>query len=127
MNLGRGTNNFAELATAKHLLHFALEKHCTHLQLFGDSNLVCNWLNRTSHCFAFTLRHILAEAHRFISSFDNFVCHHIYRERNIGADFLSKEVAHWQEEDWLIQEEIDGTFHQYYHRLFIDLHMPQGI
>jgi len=33
MRLGRGTNNYAELCTAKHLIHFALEKHCKHLQL----------------------------------------------------------------------------------------------
>lgn len=122
MNLGRGTNNFVELSTAKHLIHFALEKHCTHLQLFGDSKLVCNWLNRTSHCFAFTLRHILDEAHMLSTSFDKFVCQHIYREHNTGADYLSKNAVRRQEEDWLIQEEVDGTFHQYYHRPFIDLH-----
>eukprot|EP00253_Pinus_taeda_P028743 PITA_28743 len=42
VKLGRGTNNFAELSITKHLIHFALEKHCSHLQLFGDSKLVCN-------------------------------------------------------------------------------------
>jgi len=36
MGLGRGTNNFAELITAKYLIQFALEKHCRNLQIFGD-------------------------------------------------------------------------------------------
>lgn len=49
MGLGRGTNNFAELITSKYLIQFALEKHCSNsnLQLFGDSKVVCNWINKT--------------------------------------------------------------------------------
>ncbi|MCY6488339.1 reverse transcriptase-like protein, partial [Actinobacillus pleuropneumoniae] len=70
INLGRGTNNFAELCTAKHIIHFAIQKHCSHLQLFGDSKIVCNWLNDASHCYAFSLRHILDEAKRLITSFE---------------------------------------------------------
>jgi len=42
INLGRGTNNFAELCTAKHIIYFAIQKQCRHLQLFGDSKIVCN-------------------------------------------------------------------------------------
>jgi len=122
MHLGRGTNNVAELSMAKHLIHFALEKRCTKLQLFGDSKLVFNWLNRTSRCSTFSLRHILDEAHKLSATFDKFVCQHIYREHNSGADHLSKDAAQKQEEDWLIQEEVDETFHQYYHSLFVDLH-----
>lgn len=80
INLGRGTNNFAELCTTKHLIYFALEHDCTQLQLFGDSKIVCNWLNDASQCNAYTLRHILGEARRLIDTFDSFVCRHIYRE-----------------------------------------------
>jgi len=120
MHLGMGTNNFAELCTTKHIIHFALSHHCRHLQLFGDSNIVCNWLNNASHCNAYTLRHIIGEAHRMIDIFDSFVCHHIYREQNSEADQLSKEEMHLQDNVWLIQEEIDGTHHQYYHRPFIE-------
>lgn len=99
INLGRGTNNFAELCTAKHLIYFALEHHCRHLQLFGDSKIVCDWLNNTSYCNAYTLSHILGEAQRLISSFDSFVCRHIYREQNSEADQLSKVAAHLQDDD----------------------------
>eukprot|EP00253_Pinus_taeda_P020940 PITA_20940 len=126
INLGRGTNNFAELCTAKHIIHFAIQKHCSHLQLFGDSKIVCNWLNDASHCHAFSLRHILDEAKRLTASFESFVCQHIYREQNTIADQLSKEAAHRQGDNWLIQEEIDGTYYQHYHRPFDD-HMGDGL
>lgn len=121
IKLEKGTNNFAELCTAKHIIHFAHQKHCRHLQLFGDSQIVCNWLNYASHCHAYSLRHILDEAKRLTTSFDSFVCRHIYREQNTEADQLSKEAAHSQLDQWLIQEKIDGTFHQYYHEPFVDL------
>lgn len=116
-----GTNNFTELSTAKHLIHFAIQKHCRHLQLFGDSHIVCNWLNSASHCHTYSLRNILDEAIRLISSFESFDCHHIYRELNSDVDQLSKEAAHSHLDQWLIQEMIDGTYHQYYHRPYIYL------
>lgn len=126
INLGRGTNNFAELCTAKHIIHFVIHKHCRHLQLFGDSKIVCNWLNDASHCHAVSLRHILDEAKRLIAAFESFVCQHVYREQNTVADQLSKEAAHREGEDWLIQEEIDGSYYQHYHRPFDD-HMDEGL
>eukprot|EP00253_Pinus_taeda_P032224 PITA_32224 len=121
INLGRGTNNFAELCTAKHIIHYAIQKHCRHLQLFGDSKIVCSWLNNTSQCHTFSLSHILDEARRLITSFDSFSCTHIYREQNTTADHLSKEAALRQGDQWLIQEELDGQFFQHYHRPFDDL------
>lgn len=93
MGLGGGTNNFTDLITAKHLIQFALEKHCKNLQIFGDLKIVCNWINKTSNCYSHTLRPILDEAHRLISFFDNFSCCHIYRKHNSLADQLSKELA----------------------------------
>eukprot|EP00253_Pinus_taeda_P006554 PITA_06554 len=120
IKLGRGTNNFAELRTAKHIIHFAIQKQCSHLQLYGDSQIVCNWMNNTSHCHAFSLGHILEETKRLISTFESFKCSHIYREQNTEADQLSKEAVLNQSDDWLIQEVIDGTFYQHYHRPYHD-------
>jgi len=54
------------------------------------------------------------------TSFESFVCRHIYREQNTVADQLSKEAAHKHGNDWLIQEEIDGIYYQHYHRPFDD-------
>lgn len=124
MGLGRGTNNYAEFLTAKFLIQYALHKHCTHLQLFGDSRLIVNWINKKHICNAYTLKHILDEIHRLITSFDSFTCHHIYREWNIVADHLSKEAAIRNDATWLICEEKDGVVYQHYHRPFID---PESI
>eukprot|EP00253_Pinus_taeda_P034809 PITA_34809 len=120
INLGRGTNNYAELCAAKHIIHFAIQKQCRHLQLFGDSKIICNWLNNASHCHSYTLRHILDEAKRLTTFFESFVCRHIYREHNTVAYQLSKEAAHRVGEDWSIQEEVDGTYYQYYHRILMN-------
>ena len=43
--LGHGTNNYAELLGLKLLLKLALENNITNLQVFGDSQLVINWVN----------------------------------------------------------------------------------
>jgi len=121
MGFRRGTNNFAELLAAKFLILFALEKNCRDLQLFGDSKVVCDWLNRTSRCSAFTLRHILDEAPRLNSSFDSFACKHIFSERKTTADILSKEAGNRDLGIWMIREQRDGEHYQYYHRPFMDI------
>lgn len=120
MAFRRGTNNFTELSATYHIIRFALEKGCIALQLFGDSKIVCDWLNRVC-CRTFTLRHILDEALRLTSLFDHFSCNHIYREQNTEADRLSKEGAIREQDNWLIIEYIDGEHHQFYHRPFMEI------
>lgn len=121
MGLGRGKNNFSKLITTKYTIQYALEKQCRNLQLFGDSKIVCNWINKTADYNANSLRHIMDEIHRLINIFDTFVCHHIYKKRNTVVDLLSKETAHRPIGIWMIQEQRDGTFHQRYHRPYIDI------
>jgi len=120
MGLSGGTNNYTELLAVKYLIHFALNKQCSNPQLFGDSKIVCNWLNKKSHCNAYTLRHILDDVLRLITNFDSFICQHIYRERKSATDHLSKEATPRDDDTWMIQEERDGVIYQHYHRLFID-------
>eukprot|EP00253_Pinus_taeda_P006389 PITA_06389 len=48
MGLGRGTNNFAEIISLRHLLHFALGHNCLHIHIFGDSNIIIDWFNNTT-------------------------------------------------------------------------------
>ena len=50
MGLGSGTNNYAELMTLKLLLCFAIERNFKKLQVFGDSMVVINWINKTQRC-----------------------------------------------------------------------------
>jgi ribonuclease HI len=46
LELGQGTNNYAELLTLKLLLLFAKEKELLHLQIFGDSMISINWARK---------------------------------------------------------------------------------
>jgi len=121
MGLRGRTNNFAKLSAAYYMIRFPTEKNCHALQLFGDSMIVCDWLNKRSYCWSFSLRHILDEALRLISNFDFFSCNHIYREHNTEANSLSKEGANQEQGIWLIIEKIDGVSYQYYHRPFMDI------
>jgi len=72
MGLGRGTNNYAELAAANNLILFALSKNYLHLQLFEDSKIICNWINKKTQCNAYSLKHIFDETLRVITYFDVF-------------------------------------------------------
>ena len=62
MGLGVGNNNFAELISLRHLLHFALAHECRHLQIFGDSKIIINWFNNTFSCHVHSLRNIFDDA-----------------------------------------------------------------
>ena len=61
LGLVQGTNNFAELLTLKLLLTFARERNCTHTQIFGDSMLVINWINKVQICHNVFLNTVIAD------------------------------------------------------------------
>ena len=63
--LGHGTNNYAELLGLKLLLKLALENNITNLQVFGDSQLVINWVNRLYRMHNMILSPLLSEVIRF--------------------------------------------------------------
>lgn len=116
LGFGGVTNNFAELITLCHLLHFSLGHDC----IFGDSKIIINWFNNVSACHAHTLRHILGVVILLKSQFNRISCHHIYREYNQSVDRLSKEASLLPKGQWLIQEQNGAEQYQYYHRSYID-------
>eukprot|EP00253_Pinus_taeda_P004952 PITA_04952 len=118
--LGRGSNNFAELITLRHLLHFALGHNIDCINIFGDSKIIVNWFNNTSNCHVHTLSIILHEILGFKAAFNIISCSHIYREHNEGADRLSKEAALMEQGVWEITEVNGQQEHKYYHRPYID-------
>jgi len=91
MGLGSSTNNFAELMSLK-LLLFTKEKNVTSLQVFGDSQVVVKWVQNQQQCQNILLLHILEEVQRLVVSFDVFEIHHVFKERNMIADQLSKDI-----------------------------------
>ena len=75
-----------ELNSLRHLLLFSLEQNCHRIQIFGDSQLVINWINVEYHCHLHMLMDLLEDSLSLKSQFDFIVCSHIYRERNeVGA------------------------------------------
>ena len=53
--LGEGTNNFAELYALKLLISLSLKKQIKHIQIFGDSMLVINWISVNLEFIKFSL------------------------------------------------------------------------
>ena len=98
MGLGMGTNNYAELISLRHLLHFSLAHACNHIQIFGDSKIIINWFKNTSACHMHSLRNILDEIMILKAQFIYISCQRIYRERNMVADQLSKEATYIPED-----------------------------
>lgn len=121
MGLGVGTNNYAELITLCHLLHFTLGHQCTNINIFGDLKIIVNWFNGISGCHLHTLNNILNEVNIFKTEFNNISCSHIYKEHNRNVDKLSKEVVLMPRGEWVITEQQGTNEYQYYHRPYIDL------
>jgi ribonuclease HI len=117
--LGAGSNNFSEIMALKLLLLFVVEKGCKTLQVFGDSLLVINWVNRVQICHISRLVPILEEVMRIITAFDSISFSHIYREWNKLADRLSKEASQLDYGSWHISEQSTGGSFEY-HRPFQD-------
>ena len=99
---------------------FAREKNCTHLQMFGDSIIVINWINKVQFCHSVFLNSILVETQRLLEELDTFSCRHVYREQNVEVHQLSKLGLTLPHGQWKILEQNNENFHEYYHRPFIE-------
>ena len=102
--LGSGSNNFAELLGLKLLLSLSLENNFKKLHIFGDSQLVINWVSGKYRIQNVQLAQILMEVNRLVDMFDSMVFMHIYRERNTSADILVKEGANVMSSSWQISK-----------------------
>eukprot|EP00253_Pinus_taeda_P026822 PITA_26822 len=122
--LGAGTNNFAELITLRHLLHFALRHHCANINIYGDSQIIINWINGSATCHMHSLSTILHDALELKSAFNHISISQIYREHNRSADKLSKEAALMDRGIWEIKDIINQQEHTFYHRPYIDPGYP---
>ena len=94
----------------KLLLKLALENNITKLQVFGDSQLVINWVNELYRMQNMILSPLLSEVIRFFGMLESVVFKHIYRERNFVADGLAKDGAMVQEGAWLIMKQWNSYF-----------------
>ena len=76
--------------TLKLLLCFAIERNCKKLEVFGDSMVVINWINKTQRCRNSSLDTLYEEVNRILTNFESISFKHVYREWNMEADKLSK-------------------------------------
>ena len=102
--LGSGSNNFAELLGLKLLLTLSLENNFKTLQIFGDSQLVINWVSGKYRIQNVQLAQILMEVNRLVDMFDSVVFMHIYHERNTLVDVLAKDGVNVMFGSWQISE-----------------------
>lgn len=63
------------------------------LQIFWDSKIIINWENGFQHCDIIRPFPLLEEVLTLKQHFDFISLTHVYRERNLVDDKLSKEGA----------------------------------
>ena len=110
-----GTNNFVELSALKLLIILAFKQGVKCLQIFGDSQLVINWVSGKYRINNILLTQILQEVICLSNFLEKVEGKHIYRERNSKADALANAGANVVEGHWKIMEfrgaETYETFH----------------
>lgn len=91
IGLGTRTNSFAELKDLHLILCWLSLRNEWEAQIFWDSLNSIKWANGMHLCRNFLLTPLLAEIIRLKICFSELKICHIYRERNIEADNLSKK------------------------------------
>jgi ribonuclease HI len=117
---GPRTNNYAELMSLKLLIDFAIEKGCLSLKVYGDSLNVINWIKGTQRCLNTRLVALVEDITRLQTSFDTFVCQHVYRGNNKEADQWLKEGLNLAMGQWKIIEHHNEQGNEYLQRPFLD-------
>lgn len=90
--LGACTNNYAEYKGLHNGIALALEKNITRLEIYGDSLLVINQMNRTWACRHAVLRIIFDNVNAQAKKFEHITFHHVPRAKNTIADSLANEA-----------------------------------
>jgi ribonuclease HI len=88
----RGTNTRAEFIGLWTLLEFINKKGIKKVQIFGDSKLVVDWVNRKVSMDDIRLNFLLQDIQQDLNAMEWYSCNHIYRELNSQVDALSKEA-----------------------------------
>jgi ribonuclease HI len=104
-SMGHGFNKFSELMALKLLLTLALEYRVTHLQVFGHSLLVIKCMRKKFVLGSFTLQPLFDEVWSLQVSLTSISFVHIFRERNLLADSLSKDGLDLMRREWLVLED----------------------
>ena len=90
--LGVCTNNYAEYKGLQHGISLAIEKDIKRLDIFGDSLLIINQMNRKWECRHKGLKLIFDDVNVMLRSFDSITFHHVPRGKNTIADSLANDA-----------------------------------
>ena len=82
-------NNHAELLALKHLLKLDLDQSITKLQVYGDSEVIINWMKGIYEMENMLLHPILDMVKGMVLCFTDVTFHHVYYEMNSQVDKLS--------------------------------------
>lgn len=77
--------------------------------IFGDSLVTINWANKKFDLQSIPLVHWCRRIEDLIPQFSDISFHHIFREQNGDADYLSKEALCGIEGILIVDEYIDGV------------------
>jgi hypothetical protein len=83
--------------------------------------VVINWIKKTQKWHNIRLLPILEEVFIILASYESYYVRHVYTERNIATDVLSKESLQLDFGQWQIEEVREGTHFEFYHRPFINM------
>jgi ribonuclease HI len=97
LNCGLGTNNRVELLGVWALLTLASRFHIMDLQVFGDSRIIIDWLNKKGNLHVITLECWKDMTKELCKVFRTISFTHIYRDYNKQEDELSKIALQKQE------------------------------
>ncbi|XP_066320269.1 uncharacterized protein [Miscanthus floridulus] len=86
----RASNNTAEYEVALHGLRIAVKLGIKCLQVYGDSALIINQLNKDWNCINEKMDAYYAAIRKLEDKFYGIEYHHVVRANNQGADELSK-------------------------------------
>jgi hypothetical protein len=81
---------------------------------------VINWTNKKQFCHNIFLFPILEEIHILLDTFDTVTISHVYRDRNMTSDTLSKEGLQLLQGQWHVTEKKGKDTNAFFHRPFTD-------
>jgi ribonuclease HI len=103
-----GTNNRAELLGVWALLTVATRLHIHDLQVFRDSRIVIDWLNKRGKLQILNLHCWKERIKELVKGFRSLSFTHIFREFNQQEDTLSKRALDLQEGNIFYSQSVDG-------------------
>ena len=68
---------YPNIMALKLLLCFAIEINCKNLQVFGDSLVVINWMNKIQRCKTTSLVTLFEEVNRLLANFESLSLKHV--------------------------------------------------